>query len=72
MSKVNSDLLKKMQLLVVGLRKNYNLVKDKGLDESFIAKMETVGEVALKFNNENEKLRMELKLKVKNIKSDKF
>lgn len=63
MSKVYLSELSRVHNLLEGLRRNVNLVSDKGLDNKFIDQMEHDSEVAKGYNAENEKLRMEIKEK---------
>lgn len=67
MSKVYSDQIEKVHLLLAGLKKNLNLVKDKGLDEAFIKQLEADARVAEDFNNKNDELKAELKTNIRKV-----
>jgi len=64
MSKVYSDQIERVQLLLAGLKKNLNLVQEKGLDEAFIKQMEADVLLAGSYNKKNEELKAELKISI--------
>lgn len=63
MSKTYSEQITKVQLLTTGLKKNIELVKNKGLDEHFIRKLEAEIVLAAGYNKETEQLRIDLRKK---------
>ncbi|BEG98763.1 hypothetical protein [Bacteroides sedimenti] len=63
MSKTYSEQITKVQLLTTGLKKNIELVKNKGLDEHFISKLEAEIVLAAGYNKETEQLRIDLRKK---------
>ena len=60
MSKTYDDQIKKVETLIAGYRKNLSLLKDKGVSEERLKKMETAIAELVVCNAENEKLRKEL------------
>jgi surfactin synthase thioesterase subunit len=69
MSKVNSEQITKTQLLVAGLKKNVELVKNKGIDEQFISRLEADCKIAAAYDEENDKLKEQLRAKTRLINS---
>ena len=60
MSKVYSEQVQKAQMLAAGLRKNYELVKNRGISSEQIAQMEKDAKEAARMNEEGEVLRAEV------------
>lgn len=60
MSKVYSEQVQKAQMLAAGLRKNYELVKNRGISSEQIAQMEKDAKEAARMNEEVEVLRAEV------------
>lgn len=60
MSKVYSEQVQKAQMLAAGLRKNYELVKNRGISSEQIAQMEKDAKEAARMNEEVEVLREEV------------
>ena len=60
MSKVYSEQVQKAQMLAAGLRKNYELVKNRGISSEQIAKIEKDAKEAARMNEEVEVLRAEV------------
>jgi uncharacterized linocin/CFP29 family protein len=67
MPKVHLDQIEKTQQLLNGLKKNLSLLKDKGLDENFIKQLETDNNQAIILEEENEKLKAEVKIKTARV-----
>ncbi len=65
MSKIHLQQLTKVQALIAGLKSNIELVKDKGIDKQFIQKLEVESIQAEECNTECDKLKFELKNKVR-------
>lgn len=63
MSKVYLEQVQKAQMLVIGLKKNYELVKDRGISREQIVQLEKDAEIAAAFNKEMDELRGEVKRK---------
>jgi len=63
MSKVISDQIEKTQMLVNGLKSKVELVKNKGLDDEFINKLNAENKLMATYNEELDKLKAELKAK---------
>ncbi len=63
MSKVYSEQVQKAQMLAAGLRKNYELVKNRGISSEQIAQMEEDAKEATRMNEEVEVLRAEVSAK---------
>lgn len=63
MSKINSEQIAKTRSLIAGLKQNVGLVKQKGLDEQFINKLESDNQLASTFNDECEQIREEFRIK---------
>ena len=63
MSKVYSEQIAKTQLLLTGLKKNAALLKNKGIDEQFIGKLENDSSLAATIDQEKDKLKAEVKTK---------
>lgn len=63
MSKTYSDQVTKAQMLVAGLKKNYNLVKERGISSELIAQLEEAAKEAELMNKEVEELRAEVSIK---------
>jgi hypothetical protein len=63
MSKVISEQIEKTQMLVNGLKGKVELVKDKGLDNEFIDKLNAENKLMSTYNEELDKLKAELKAK---------
>lgn len=64
MSKVYSDLVKKAQVLAAGLKKNFEEVKNRGIEQVQIAKMETDAAEVDKLSKEIDDARLDLSLKI--------
>lgn len=64
MSKVYLDEVKKAQTLVAGLRKNYELVKNRGISREEIANLEKCAKEASEMDQEVESIRVNLSMKV--------
>jgi hypothetical protein len=64
MSKIHSDQIEKTQQLLDGIKNNQNLLKNKGLDGSFIKQLESENNLLMAYNDENEKLKVDLKAKI--------
>ena len=60
MSKVYSEQVQKAQMLAAGLRKNYELVKNRGISSEQIAQMEKDAKEAARMNEEVVVLRAEV------------
>ena len=56
-------MLPKTQLLSAGLKKNIAQLKNKGIDEQFISKLDSDTALASSYNKEIEKLKADLKTK---------
>jgi len=63
MSKIISEQIEKTHLLVNGLRSKQELVRNKGLDQEFVDKLNTDNELLSVYNSELDKLKAELKAK---------
>jgi len=63
MSKVITQQVEKTQLLINGLKEKIVLVKNKGLDEGFIDKLNANNQLMGTYNEELDKLKAELKEK---------
>lgn len=63
MTKVNSEKIAKTNLLLTGLKKNALLLKNKGIDEHFINKLENDNSIAATYDEEKDKLKAEVKAK---------
>lgn len=63
MSIVYSEQVQKAQMLAAGLRKNYELVKNRGISSEQIAQMEKDAKEAARMNEEVEVLREEVSAK---------
>ena len=63
MSKVYSEQVQKAQMLAAGLRKNFDLVKNRGISSEQIAQMEEDAKEAARMNEEVELLRTEVSAK---------
>ncbi|MCE5346734.1 MAG: hypothetical protein LLG13_10670 [Bacteroidales bacterium] len=70
MSKVYSDYVAKAQLLSAKMKKNVAQLKNKGIDEQFISKLESDNGLAATYNEEIDKLKADIKTKTRqaNIK----
>ena len=66
MSKTYDEQIKKVETLIAGYRKNLSLLKDKGMSEDRLKKMEIAIDELSACNAENEKLRKELNAKTHN------
>lgn len=64
MSKTYSDYLTKAQMLVAGLRKNSELVKEKGIAPEDVSKLESLTAEGEVLNKEVERMRQETSVKV--------
>lgn len=60
MSKTISDQIEKTELLINGLRKNLNLIADKGIDAHSIDEMEALSKKLAEQNKKVETLRVEV------------
>lgn len=65
MSKVYSDQIVKAQSLVYGLKRNLELLKSKGINKEFISKLEADNNLALSYDEENEKIKADLRAKAR-------
>lgn len=63
MSKVYSEQVQKAEMLAAGLRKNYELVKTRGISSEQIAQLEEDAKEAARMNEEVEVLRAEVSAK---------
>jgi len=61
MSKVISQQIEKTQSLVEGLKNKIELVRNKGLDEEFIKKLDSDNQLMDIYNNDLDKMKTELK-----------
>jgi DUF4097 and DUF4098 domain-containing protein YvlB len=64
MSKVYLEQVQKAQKLAAGLKKNYDLVKGRGISREQISQMEEFAGEAFKMNQEIEELRTKISVKV--------
>jgi hypothetical protein len=67
MSKINSKELEKGRLLLTGLKNNIKLVENKGLDNVFINQLESEINMTSAYNEECEKLKAEMKVKIRQM-----
>lgn len=67
MSKIHSELITKTRLLVSGMMKNVELIKDKGLDAQFLKRLKDDTDQIAEINEECEKLKSEAKAKTKQL-----
>ncbi|NMC58120.1 MAG: hypothetical protein GYA51_01800 [Candidatus Methanofastidiosa archaeon] len=67
--KVFLDQTNKTQKLIAGLKNKIELVKNKGLDDQFVAQLETDNKFIKTENEEIEKLKAEMKSKIKKANS---
>lgn len=65
MSKTISNQIEQAQMLISGLRKNLNLVADKGIKAEFIDKMEAISKELAEQNKKVEMLQEEVSKEVK-------
>jgi hypothetical protein len=65
MSKVYSDQVAKTQLLLTGLKKNVELLKNKGINNEFISRLEADNRLAATYNDENDKLKADVRTKTR-------
>jgi len=65
MSKVHLQQVSKVQAIIAGLKANIDLVKDKGIDDQFIQKLEKENNHAAECNEECENLKNDVKVKVR-------
>jgi hypothetical protein len=63
MSKTYSVQIEKTQSLLKGLRNNASRVKEKGLDDKFICKLETDNDLLKTYNEEYDRLKVEFRAK---------
>jgi hypothetical protein len=63
MSKVYSEQVNKTKLLLTGLKKNIDLLKNKGIDEQSISKLQSDNCLAETYDAENDKLKAEIRTK---------
>lgn len=63
MSKVYLEQVQKAQMLVEGLKKNYDLIKNHGISREQIAQLEKDAEITAVFNKELDELRAQVSLK---------
>lgn len=65
MSKIHTEQVQKALMLVAGLRKNIELVRDKGIDNEQIMKLEQMANELEIMDQELDKMRLEVSLKAK-------
>lgn len=63
MAKIYQEQIQKTDLLLNGLKINASLVKDKGIDEFFLSKLESENKLATTYNEEYDKLKADFKNK---------
>jgi len=63
MSKIISEQIEKTEMLLNGLRSKAELIKDKGLDEEYVNKLNSDNKLMATYNEELDKLKAELKAK---------
>ncbi|MDL2208809.1 hypothetical protein LJB97_04220 [Parabacteroides sp. OttesenSCG-928-O15] len=63
MSKVYSEQIEKTSLLLEGLKNNQSILKQKGISADFIEKLESDNNQAIIYNDENDRLKADLKVK---------
>lgn len=63
MSKVISEQIEKTQVLLTGLKSKAELIKNKGLDDEFMNRLNTDNNLMATYNQELDKLKAELKAK---------
>lgn len=63
MSKVHLEQIEKTNLLLEGLKNNQSILKEKGINAGFIEKLESDNNLAIIYNDENDRLKADLKAK---------
>lgn len=63
MSKVISEQIEKIQMLLTGLKSKVELVKNKGIDNEFLNKLDANNKQLAVYNEELDKLKSDLKAK---------
>lgn len=63
MSKIYSEQVQKARMLVAGLKKNYEQVKNRGISREQIEQLEKDADLASNYNNELDALRAEVSTK---------
>jgi hypothetical protein len=72
MSRIHSEQVAKSQLLIAGMEKNVELIKNKGLDAKFISKLKSETNTVASYNEECEKIKADARAKTRqlNIKAN--
>lgn len=64
-----AELVSQAQVMAAGLKANLNEIKKRGIDEDFVAELEKNRSEAIALNDEQERLKAELKQKTETLNS---